>query len=1121
MLKAPQKKPSFIPPALASKDSATKGFTPPRFPVQPQAKPPSKATRAYSSDQRDLIQAKLLEGMDEAIQRKAQTEAIQSKCAKCEAEDGVQLKDDGESVQQKSPQDIAADGFTETPRQLPHLDKIQKSFGQDLSHVQAFIGGKATTASQQLGAVAYTSGNRIAFAKTPSLGLAAHEAAHEAAHVVQQQSGKVQLKDGLGQVGDRYEQHADAVADAVVAGKSAEPLLAEYTKSADPAPVSNKPSQVVQGKCSKCETHKDTLLQAKANQSQDKEFPSPISKAISIQYQVDSDKNSPKAETKQRSLSPACQNSLIQVGIGLGLVRRSQAAAPVLTQRALTAAGVSQVDTPAPGPADVAAIALFLWGLYEAGRIFFKPPDHCPQVAQSGIGSLIPSTGTLPSNNRPSTPSATSAPSLPSDEEFAVIAEYFRRNGTPYNSRENVRRIKQFLRLTPVDGNYGPTTARTVYLWQRDNGLTADGEVGPNTWSMMFPEVSPTTASSPSATSVSSLLSDEEFAVIAEHFRRNGAPYNSRENVRRIKQFLRLTPVDGNYGPTTARTVYLWQRDNGLTADGEVGPNTWSMMFPEVSPTTASSPSATSASSMPSDEDFAVIAQHFRRNGHPYNSRENVRRIKQFLGLTPVDGNYGPTTASTVYRWQRDNGLTPDGEVGPNTWSMMFPFVSPTTASSPSATSALSLPTNEEFAAIAEHFRRNGAPYNSRENVRRIKQFLGLTPVDGNYGPTTARTVYLWQQDNGLTPDGEVGLNTWSRMFPEIEPYQLTESTPPTETSLPASAIEGLRFLLQSLPPEIKEKLGGEANYLPLVDYYPQLARIAFLLLQLTPEQVASIEPLNLDPPSATDIEKFRKELEENLKLQIPEPRPNEPEPKIPTDELEPRRLRCGPDVTNKVKEALDSARNRFTELPLETQMGLCDSLTRPGQGDFAWEIVELHRGQLLKNNRQMFSAVIPPCATPGTACAESVEVNNECYYAGSVNYVVFGLMCKLCDEVGAKIYGLFPFSQLLMSLGIFAYKGPWWLPGIGRNPRYAPNGNYPNSQNWAKAGYTGWPGPNSSVPPADRQECNTDCPVPSPNERFTVKWRVPMTNTEEILEQLRILDRGRNQNNLLDDPNP
>jgi hypothetical protein len=71
MQDAQQKKPSFIPPTPAPKDSAT-GFAPPRFPIQAQAKHPSasgKVTRAYSSDQRDLIQAKLLEGMDKAIQR--------------------------------------------------------------------------------------------------------------------------------------------------------------------------------------------------------------------------------------------------------------------------------------------------------------------------------------------------------------------------------------------------------------------------------------------------------------------------------------------------------------------------------------------------------------------------------------------------------------------------------------------------------------------------------------------------------------------------------------------------------------------------------------------------------------------------------------------------------------------------------------------------------------------------------------------------------------------------------------------------------------------------------------------------------------------------------------------
>src|SRR6185295_5830943 len=35
----------------------------------------------------------------------------------------------------------------------------------------------------------------------------------------------VQLKGGVGQAGDAYERHADAVADKVVAGESAEPLL--------------------------------------------------------------------------------------------------------------------------------------------------------------------------------------------------------------------------------------------------------------------------------------------------------------------------------------------------------------------------------------------------------------------------------------------------------------------------------------------------------------------------------------------------------------------------------------------------------------------------------------------------------------------------------------------------------------------------------------------------------------------------------------------------------------------------------------------------------------------------------------------------------------------------------
>jgi hypothetical protein len=63
----------------------------------------------------------------------------------------------------------------------------------------------------------------VAFADTPDL----HTAAHEAAHVVQQRSG-VHLKAGVGEVGDSYERNADAVADRVVAGDSAQDLLDQH-----------------------------------------------------------------------------------------------------------------------------------------------------------------------------------------------------------------------------------------------------------------------------------------------------------------------------------------------------------------------------------------------------------------------------------------------------------------------------------------------------------------------------------------------------------------------------------------------------------------------------------------------------------------------------------------------------------------------------------------------------------------------------------------------------------------------------------------------------------------------------------------------------------------------------
>lgn len=118
------------------------------------------------------------------------------------------------------PRAIAAAGLTGGGA-LPHREQIQASFGRhDVQGIRASVGGPAAEASQALRAEAYTLDGAVAFREAPSL----HTAAHEAAHAVLQRRG-VGPAGGVGQDGDAHEHHADAVADRVVRGESAEELL--------------------------------------------------------------------------------------------------------------------------------------------------------------------------------------------------------------------------------------------------------------------------------------------------------------------------------------------------------------------------------------------------------------------------------------------------------------------------------------------------------------------------------------------------------------------------------------------------------------------------------------------------------------------------------------------------------------------------------------------------------------------------------------------------------------------------------------------------------------------------------------------------------------------------------
>ncbi len=105
---------------------------------------------------------------------------------------------------------------------LPHSSAIQRSFGRhDVSTIAAHTDARAASGASAMGAIGFAHGEHVAFSRSPDLRLAAHEAAH----VIQQRAGVRLAGGGVGRVGDAHEQLADAVADRVGAGRSAEDLL--------------------------------------------------------------------------------------------------------------------------------------------------------------------------------------------------------------------------------------------------------------------------------------------------------------------------------------------------------------------------------------------------------------------------------------------------------------------------------------------------------------------------------------------------------------------------------------------------------------------------------------------------------------------------------------------------------------------------------------------------------------------------------------------------------------------------------------------------------------------------------------------------------------------------------
>ena len=139
------------------------------------------------------------------------------------------------------------------------------------------------------------------------------------------------------------------------------------------------------------------------------------------------------------------------------------------------------------------------------------------------------------------------------------------RRGTSGN---DVSELQGFLNLQnyeagPVDGAFGSLTARAVRAFQQDHELSADGVVG-----------------SATRAAIRQIAQGSGFSSLTDpngHILRPGEARG--EDVRTLQEWMRVLgydagPFDGVYGGLTQEAVAAFQEDQGLPADGKVGPAT-------------------------------------------------------------------------------------------------------------------------------------------------------------------------------------------------------------------------------------------------------------------------------------------------------------------------------------------------------------------------------------------------------------------------------------------------------------------------------------------------------------------------------------------------------------------
>ena len=287
-----------------------------------------------------------------------------------------------------------------------------------------------------------------------------------------------------------------------------------------------------------------------------------------------------------------------------------------------------------------------------------------------------------------------------------------------------------------IDGRYASATVDAVRDFQSRHGLTADGIAGRQTQDALY-----SGAAMPKYVSVQDAATQEEYLLLKQGV--------SGLEVRKLQGRLAelgyyAGGVDGIYGESTADAVKAFQRNNGLSGDGQAGAQTQSKLY-STSARYANHPVATA------NPDAARTMSLGMSGNDVYALQQRLIELRYLSGV--ADGVFGVETQNALIAFQKNNGLKADGNAGSTTIKKLNGSCKAATSTTPKPVAS--------GAALREGD-QGEAVYILQAQLFELGYYTGR--IDGRFSEETTMAVTQFQMANGLTADGLAGKGTQAKL---------------------------------------------------------------------------------------------------------------------------------------------------------------------------------------------------------------------------------------------------------------------------------------------------------------------------------------------------------------------